>query len=956
MHAIKRSAPSCLFIVAAALLCSSPTHLRSAVFNIANGDVAGLANTIAVANSNGEADVINLAAGGNYVLTAVHNFVGGPNGLPVILNDAASPDLTINGNGATIQRNSSAEFRILQLRDGSELVINSLTISGGRVIQDTGNQGGGGIYNNASHLKLIGCTLNNNSVVGANGLRGIDSRPNGGAGSPAFGGAVSSTGPLLVVSNCSFFANSTTGGNGGNGYIAGGSGGNGGAARGGAIYCTNSAVDVAGTTFSSNNCTGGNGGSGGSGANDGGAGSALGGGIYNNGHTFSLHSSTLAGNGSFALANVRAVFSPGNVILSVTSCTFADNQGAIYNAVGFGGNRTNAVVSLANSVLKHGASGSNIFSGGGTVTSLGYNLSSDAAGGDSGTGPGGVLNAAGDIRNTDPQLGVLQNNGGPTATFALLPGSPAIDKGKSFGLTTDQRGSPRTMDDLAISNADGGDAADIGAVEMDVPQTGPTLFVTTLDDRSDGVCGVNDCTLREAILAANSAAGNSTIRFAPGVTGIIQLQSALPNLTNNIRLLGPGANLLTVRRNASSSFRIFTVFGGATNGPAVIIAGLTIRNGVENGGAGIYNNSGTLTIDACHITENHATDSGGGIFNALGRLAVIDSTINRNSAPANSGGGIYNIYGVANITNSTIVNNLAFNGGGIMNQFDGATLNVFNCTFYGNGGNGDSIANSALVVFGQSATVTVGGNIFVTGNSGTNFMHRGSAFTSLGYNLSNDSAGGDGATSPGGLLNGPGDIRNTNPLINSLANYGGPTPTHALFISSPGVDKGKSFGSTHDQRGHLRVADSSTIANSAGGDGADIGAFEFHPLSGPDSDGDGMADAFETFYGLTNQFDATLDSDGDGHSNVREYAAGTNPRDSASNLRITAIGATPTNVNITFSAVAGKTYVLQHRDALVPLSVTNGATLTAPSTGSARLIDPAFNPNRHRFYRVRLTP
>jgi hypothetical protein len=63
------------------------------------------------------------------------------------------------------------------------------------------------------------------------------------------------------------------------------------------------------------------------------------------------------------------------------------------------------------------------------VMSLGYNLSSDAAGGDGTTGPGGFLNATGDLRNTNPNLGPLQDNGGPTFTHALLPGSPAIDTG-----------------------------------------------------------------------------------------------------------------------------------------------------------------------------------------------------------------------------------------------------------------------------------------------------------------------------------------------------------------------------------------------------------------------------------------------------------------------------------------------------------------------------------------------
>ena len=60
------------------------------------------------------------------------------------------------------------------------------------------------------------------------------------------------------------------------------------------------------------------------------------------------------------------------------------------------------------------------------------------------------------MNNTDPKLGPLANNGGPTLTMALLPGSPAIDAGDtSLAPATDQRGFPRPA----------GLAADIGAFE-----------------------------------------------------------------------------------------------------------------------------------------------------------------------------------------------------------------------------------------------------------------------------------------------------------------------------------------------------------------------------------------------------------------------------------------------------------------------------------------------------------
>ena len=76
---------------------------------------------------------------------------------------------------------------------------------------------------------------------------------------------------------------------------------------------------------------------------------------------------------------------------------------------------------ISNTIFNAGALGENIVNNGATVTSHGYNLSSDDG--------GGLLTGPGDQINTDPLLGPLQDNGGPTFTHALLPGSPAIDAG-----------------------------------------------------------------------------------------------------------------------------------------------------------------------------------------------------------------------------------------------------------------------------------------------------------------------------------------------------------------------------------------------------------------------------------------------------------------------------------------------------------------------------------------------
>src|SRR6185503_8672502 len=91
---------------------------------------------------------------------------------------------------------------------------------------------------------------------------------------------------------------------------------------------------------------------------------------------------------------------------------------------------------------------------------------------------------------------------------------------------------------------------------------GPIGFqftVTTVDDHDDGSCDGGDCTLREAIQAANNAPTADTIDF--NVKGTISLTSALPVISDDVEIIGPGAKALTVSRNvsATSRFRIFNV-------------------------------------------------------------------------------------------------------------------------------------------------------------------------------------------------------------------------------------------------------------------------------------------------------------------------------------------------------------------------------------------------------------
>ena len=96
----------------------------------------------------------------------------------------------------------------------------------------------------------------------------------------------------------------------------------------------------------------------------------------------------------------------------------------------------------------------------------------------------GAFNQTGDQSvESNPGLGHLADNGGPTETHALLAGSPAIDKGKSLR-TTDQRGKPRPFDLANVDNAPGGDGSDIGAFEAEQETTSTVAdsYTTNEDD------------------------------------------------------------------------------------------------------------------------------------------------------------------------------------------------------------------------------------------------------------------------------------------------------------------------------------------------------------------------------------------------------------------------------------------------------------------------------------------
>ena len=199
---------------------------------------------------------------------------------------------------------------------------------------------------------------------------------------------------------------------------------------------------------------------------------AVGGGIAiaNSSGPTIIEESTISGNSVFAAdatgeATARGGGIGGNGTVSLTGSTIAAN-GAGLEAAGaampyVAGDNVDAGVVTRNSIIAlpagEGESCAN------PLVSGGFNLDEDDS-----CGLGKSSDLVGVIAGLDPVLG---DNGGPTPTHALLPGSIAIDRGNSFGSGLDQRGLPRPSDFPEISNKEGGDGSDIGAFELQVPAT-----------------------------------------------------------------------------------------------------------------------------------------------------------------------------------------------------------------------------------------------------------------------------------------------------------------------------------------------------------------------------------------------------------------------------------------------------------------------------------------------------
>lgn len=371
------------------------------VSNTADSGPGSLRQAVLDANANPGADTITFGVTGTITLTS---------------GDLVATDhLTIDGPGAaslTVSGNNTS--RVLRVNPGVTLNVEDLTIADGFATGPDEAGNGGGILNFFGTLTVTNTTFSGNTADGISG------------------GAIVSYGNDLTVAKSTFsdnFAHDSGGG------IAGG------------------ALTVTDSTFSGNSTATGSGG-----------GIVAGGDTIDCSTPVTVTSSTFTENSSGAGAGI----SIGCANLTVTNSTFDRNSAGFFGGGGI--LALSSTVTVTNSTFFGNSTspfGAAIHTDQPAAVTLRNTLVSNNAS-PGGQCPAGVTDGGGNLSwpdstcpgiNADPLLDPagLQDNGGPTPTIALQPGSPAIDAAVLANCPpTDQRGVPRPF----------GAGCDIGAFEL----------------------------------------------------------------------------------------------------------------------------------------------------------------------------------------------------------------------------------------------------------------------------------------------------------------------------------------------------------------------------------------------------------------------------------------------------------------------------------------------------------
>jgi CSLREA domain-containing protein len=244
------------------------------------------------------------------------------------------------------------------------------------------------------------------------------------------------------------------------------------------------------------------------------------------------------------------------------------------------------------------------------------------------------------------------------------------------------------------------------------------FVVTKLTDSADGVCDA-DCSLREAIIAANENDQPNTIELGNGnyvlslTSGSSEPERDDLNILSSYALTITGNGPQNTFINANGIDGVLYINAGV---PTVVISGVTLYGGISSG---IYHRGGDLILINTAVISNTAS-SGGGIhlrgadaFLTLGA----DCLLARNEA--DYGGGISIVSGArAQLVGGRIVSNTAIYGGGVHVDKDELTISgtqiVSNTATYGGGIflKNDAVLNKGAIL--SNTASSSGGGVFVS--------------------------------------------------------------------------------------------------------------------------------------------------------------------------------------------------------------------------------------------------
>jgi CSLREA domain-containing protein len=351
------------------------------------------------------------------------------------------------------------------------------------------------------------------------------------------------------------------------------------------------------------------------------------------------------------------------------------------------------------------------------------------------------------------------------------------------------------------------------------PATAAPFTVTKTADTNDGACSPGNCSLRDAVIAANAAGGADTINVPAGrfvLTGAAGEDAAASgdlDLTGDTTVVGAGAASTTIDANGID--RIFDIFGSGTQ---VTLSGMTLTGGQQQFGAAIQTVGAALTLDGVDVLNNSNPPSASGfgaIWDATSGNTALTIT-NSTFSGSTSGGNGHPGFGVINF-----------------GPTGSATVTIKNSMFTANRVGGDGVAGSSgfgILEVGNATT----GAITIDGSHFRNNRIGGAADSSPGFGVINYSTSGASSLSitdtdfRDNVVGGGSGGASSSAGFGTVDYGGSTTATFTITRSSfsgnvVGGDGSAGFGGALDFSGgsgtSLTVLDSTFSGNTAGGGG-----------------------------------------------------------------------------------------------------------------------------------------